>query len=448
MTQVHEETSPVLTSEDSPVKDDSQNNRQYNKVRNIMENMYGRDRTRSDSGPGSDDQSNLDNELLNVNMKGPHDTEHIRRIIGVPTPEEDLPPDIPKPDDIKSNNNNVDDEAGYTKVVPMDIDTTMPHPRIQDRVDPGGAGCQSADTSGNSSPQRDDMDDIQKKIHSFHTENIMILKSRNKKPKEKRKKVNLNFDLNMVDDRVSIRLRTDEASQSPEMNGDVHAVLCPENIPLPPVESIPLPAPENIPLPEEPTPMPLVSPGPPAPETIPLPSEPMTPVKRPVSPERPVKPDRPSVLETSPLSFSSRFNSTGLFSGIFGNISQTFPEPTPAPIVTPVLEEAAPTMSIIKSAIDRTTSLDTGLFDKESMSASDEMRSVREILSRVNSMDSSAILSGVLRSSSTGAGGTLVPAPALSPRATLKSFPPRVNDPRLNPPPQDKPKPIRRKVSL
>lgn len=548
--QCIEENSPVLTSEDSPVKDD-QLYRQY-KMRNIMESIYtARDRTRSDSGQGSDDQCNMDNDVLNVSLKGPHDSENIRRIIGVPTPEEELPPEIPRPDDIKTNNNNLElEESNYNKVVPMEIDTTIPQPKIQETiessvVDPKRIespteklnSCQSADTSGNSSPQRDEMDDIQKKIHSFHTENIQILKSRNKKPKEKRKKVNLNFDLNMVDDQISIQLRT-ESDGDPEINGDVHDdnhEVSPENIPLPPVESIPLPSSstENIPLPEEPSPMPLVLP----PETIPLPEGPMTPtrtvrcpspvqpplrhvsptqkhsprlvsprrispkrvsprrvsprlvspkrvsprnvspptcraspvrhaclsppihespIRRPSpirhaspvriltpkrtspvpedKPERPVS-DRPSVLDSSPVSFSTRFSATGLFSGIFNNMTQNFTDSS--------INENVPNMSLIKSAIERTTSLDSSLFDKDSITQSDEMKSVQEILTRVNNMDSnnSVILSGVLKSSNQD---VLLPP---SPKPAAKLYCARINDPRLNPPPVEKPKPIRRKVS-
>lgn len=425
--------------------------------------MYGRDRTRSDSGQGSDDQCNMDNDVLNVNLKGPHDSENIRRIIGVPTPEEELPPEIPKPED-KTNNNNLDDESGYNKVVPMEIDTTMPQPKIESNDNSNSEikgnespneklnSCQSADTSGNSSPQRDEMDDIQKKIHSFHTENILILKSRNKKPpKEKRKKVNLNFDLNMVDDQISIQLRTEDtnSSKSSEINGDHDDIsnsvhddaklhVSPENIPLPPVESIPLPAPENIPLPEEPSPMPLVPP----PETIPLPEEPMKPIKhiRPVSPpvkqeEKPFSLDRPSVLDNSTVPFSSRFSSTGLFSGIFSNMSQSFNIDTS-------INENVPNMSIIKSAIDRTTNLESSLFDKDSITPVDELKSVQEILTRVNNMDSnnSVLLSGVLKSSNNP---SLL---SVSPKATSKPYCPRSNDPRLNPPPVEKPKPVRRKV--
>ncbi|RVE49274.1 hypothetical protein evm_006068 [Chilo suppressalis] len=467
----NEENSPMLTSEDSPVKEDpNTTNRQY-KVRNIMEDIYGRDRTRSDSGQGSDDQCNIDNDVLNVNIKGPHDSEHIRRIIGVPTPEEEVPPEIAKPEDFKINNNNIDiEDTNYNKAVPMEIDTTIPQPKIQESNENSNSelkgiespndkpnSCQSADTSGNSSPQRDEMDDIQKKIHSFHTENILILKSRNKKPKEKRKKVNLNFDLNMVDDQISIQLRTeqDSNSKSPEINGDIHDDMSnsvhddklhvsPENIPLPPVESIPLPAPENIPLPEEPSPMPLVPP----PETIPLPEE----LSKPVKTIRPASPiiekneekhfsciERPSVLETSTLPFSSRFSSTGLFSGIFSNMSQSFNlDPNP-------INENVPNMSIIKSAIDRTTSLDSNLFDKDNITPVDELKSVHEILTRVNNMDSnnSVILSGVLKSSNKS---SLLSAPA--PKLTSKPYCPRSNDPRLNPPPVEKPKPVRRKLSI
>ncbi|XP_026729716.1 uncharacterized protein LOC113495265 isoform X3 [Trichoplusia ni] len=466
----NDETSPILTSEDSPVKDDVQAlTRQY-KVRNIMDSIYGRDRTRSDSGQGSDDQCNMDNEMLNMNIKGPHDSENIRRIIGVPTPEDEMPPEITKPEDIKTNNNNVElDESNYNKVVPMEIDTTIPaQPKIQESIDasidvkgiesPNDKlnSCQSADTSGNSSPQRDEMDDIQKKIHSFHTENIQILKSRNKKPKEKRKKVNLNFDLNMVDDQISIQLRTenDSNSKSIEINGDIHDEMSnsvhddvklhvsPENIPLPPVESIPLPAPENIPLPEEPSPMPVIPP----PETIPLPEEPMKPVKaiRPATPvespekvDKPFSIDRPSVLENSTLPFSSRFSSTGLFSGIFSNMSQSFN-------MDSSINENVPNMSIIKSAIDRTTSLDSSLFDKDSITRADELKNVQEILTRVNNMDSnnSVILSGVLNSSNKAS--LLAP----SPKPLGKPYCPRNNDPRLNPPPVEKPKPVRRKLSI
>ncbi|CAB3228047.1 unnamed protein product [Arctia plantaginis] len=463
----NDETSPILTSEDSPVKDDSQGIAGQYKARNIMESMYSRDRTRSDSGQGSDDQCNIDHEVLNMNIKGPHDSENIRRIIGVPTPEEELPPDIPKPDDIKSNNNNVEiDECNYNKVVPMEIDTTIPTAsKIQESFiisssDPKGIespseklnSCQSADTSGNSSPQRDEMDDIQKKIHSFHTENILILKSRNKKPpKEKRKKVNLNFDLNMVDDQISIQLRTEDTnSKTVEVNGDIHDEMSnsihedmklhvsPENIPLPPVESIPLLAPENIPLPEEPSPMTMVPP----PETIPLPEEPMKPIKtvRPISPvvekvEKSFSVDRPSVLENS--TFSSRFSSTGLFSGIFSNMSQSFS-------MDKTINENVPNMSIIKSAIDRTTTIDNSLFEKDSITPADEFKSVEAILTRVNSMDSnnSVILSGVLSSSNKSS--LLTP----SPKPVSKPYCPRTNDPRLNPPPVEKPKPVRRKLSI
>lgn len=434
-----------------------------------MDSIYGRDRTRSDSGPGSDDQCNIDNDVLNVNIKGPHDSEHIRRIIGVPTPEEELPPEIPQPEEMKTNNNNIEEESGYNKVVPMDIDTTMPQPKIESNENSSSEvkemespneklnSCQSADTSGNSSPQRDEMDDIQKKIHSFHTENILILKSRNKKPpKEKRKKVNLNFDLNMVDDQISIELRTDDtnSSKSSEVNGEMNDdISCsvhddaklhvsPENIPLPPVESIPLPAPENIPLPEEPSPMPVI----PLPEAIPLPEEPMKltkPVVRPSSPppekseDKCYSLDRPSVLDNTTVPFSSRFNSTGLFSGIFSNMNQSFN-------MESAINENVPNMSIIKSAIDRTTSLESSLFDKDSITPVDELKSVQEILTRVNNMDSnnSVLLSGVLKSSNKS---SLLPS--LSPKPTTKAFCPRTNDPRLNPPPAEKPKPVRRKVS-
>ncbi|XP_063821185.1 uncharacterized protein LOC135071322 [Ostrinia nubilalis] len=469
----HEEASPVLTSEDSPVKDDPQAySRQY-KMRNIMEGIYGRDRTRSDSGQGSDEQG-ADHDALAVSL-GAADSEHIRRIIGVPTPEDELPPDL-KPDDFKTNNNNVETEdTNYTKVVPMEIDTTIPTQlKIQenDNLEVKGIdsptdkpnSCQSADTSGNSSPQRDEMDDIQKKIHSFHTENILILKSRNKKPpKEKRKKVNLNFDLNMVDDQISIQLRTenDSNSKSPEINGDAQDEMgnsihddklhvSPENIPLPPVESIPLPAPENIPLPEEPSPPPVALIPPP--ETIPLPEEPMKPMIKVIQAIRPASPvvekveepkpigglERPSVLDNSTLPFSSRFSSTGLFSGIFSNITQSF-NVDPGPI-----NENVPSMSIIKSAIDRTTSLDSSLFDKDSVTPVDELKSVQEILTRVNNMDSnnSVILSGVLKSSNKA---SLLAPPK---PAGAKPYCPRNNDPRLNPPPVEKPKPVRRKLSI
>ncbi|XP_047986683.1 cell surface glycoprotein 1-like isoform X2 [Leguminivora glycinivorella] len=557
----HDEASPNLTSEDSPVKDDGGLVRQYN-VRGIMEGVYGRDRTRSDSGQGSDDQCHPDHDVLNVNMA--HTTsEHIRRIIGVPTPEDELPaPAAAKPD--LANNNNVEpDDPHYDKAVPMDIDTTLtPQPKLEsgepancdikgvDLLNDKQNSSRSADTSGNSSPQRDEMDDIQKKIHSFHTENILILKSRNKKPpKEKRKKVNLNFDLNMVDDQISIQLRTEkESSKSPEINGDIHddisnsALPAPENIPLPddpgpipPLEAIPLPeepmrpikkqftgnmknsklvingvmhdsftigdsmalpAPENIPLPEDQGPLSVIPPletiplpeeprrplkarvkqmiekeekealsndtdskssevngevhsevesiplpdDIPSLEAIPLPEEPMEPVRVPASPsskpeEKTLPPkDKPSVLE-SPLPFSSRFSSTGLFSGIFSNFSQPYDAPA-----------ADPVPSIIKSAIDRTTSLDNSIFDKDSITGVDELKSVQEILTRVSNMDSnnSVLLSGVLQGSSGLPGATTphgLPGPA-------KPFGARASDPRLNPPPQDKPKPVRRKLSI
>ncbi|KAM3961913.1 SET domain-containing protein upSET isoform 2-T2 [Aphomia sociella] len=463
-----DEISPVLTSEDSPVKEDPlMVSRQY-KVRNIMDSIYGRDRTRSDSGQGSDDQCNMDNDVLNVNIV-PHDSENIRRIIGVPpsTEEYHTLPQITKPEDIKTNNNNVDiEDTNYNKVVPMEIDTTVTaQPKLESNENSNSEikgidspndkinSCQSADTSGNSSPQRDEMDDIQKKIHSFHTENILILKSRNKKPKEKRKKVNLNFDLNMVDDQISIQLRTENdtnSSKSPEINGDIHDDMSnsvhddkmhvsPENIPLPPVESIPLPSPENIPLPEEPSPMPLIPP----PEAIPLPEEPMKPIK-PIRALSPVDKqeekhfsgiERPSVLENSTLPFSSRFSSTGLFSGIFSNMYQSYNHDSP-------INENVP--SIIKSAIDKTASLDSSIVEKDSLV--DELKNVHEILNRVNSMDSnnSVILSGVLKSSNKS---SLLSSP--SPKPTSKtSYCPRSNDPRLNPPPVEKPKPVRRKLSI
>ncbi|XP_037874913.1 uncharacterized protein LOC101737053 isoform X2 [Bombyx mori] len=463
----NDDTSPVLTSEDSPVKDDSALSRQY-KVRNIMDSIYGRDRTRSDSGQGSDDQCNMEHDVLNVNLKGPHDSENIRRIIGVPTPEDEEPLDITRPEDIKINNNNVDlEENNYNKVVPMEIDNTMPQPKIQESIenmDSKSIGspsekpnsCQSADTSGNSSPQRDEMDDIQKKIHSFHTENILMLKSRNKKPKEKRKKVNLNFDLSMVDDQISIQLRTDaeNGGKGLDINGDLlddvsNSVnedgkysISPENIPLPPSESVTILSPENIPLPKDPSPelvMPLL-------ETIPLPEEePTEPVKTilqigPVEKEEKNAPiERPLVLDNNTtLPFTSRFSSTGLFSGIFSNMSQSFNVDSQA-------NENVPNMSIIKSAIDRTTSLDSGLFDKESITPADELKSVQEILTRVNNMDSnnSVILSGVLKSSNKA--GLMAPSPA---KSDAKPYCPGSNDPRLNPPPVEKPKPVRRKLSI
>ncbi|VVD04128.1 unnamed protein product [Leptidea sinapis] len=444
----NDETSPVLTSEDSPVKDDSHAvARQYK--RNIMD-MYTRDRTRSDSGQGSDDQCNIDHDLLHVTYKGPHDrTEHIRRIIGVPTPEEEMPPEIHKPIDIPVNNNNIDIEECNNKVIPMDIDTTVitqtkidsnDHNEVKNVGSPPEKiqTSQSADTSCSSSPQRDEMDDIQKKIHSFHTENIQILKSRNKKPpKEQRKKVNLNFDLNMVDDQISIQLRTDDNTNTrSDVNGDIQDdtnSLSPENIPLPPVESIPLPAPETIPLPEETNPMPLVPP----PETIPLPEDPIE-ANPSVQPESPVldekEPERPSVLEST-VPFSSRFNSTGLFSGIFSNISQSFK-------VDSSINENIPNMSVIKSAIDRTTSLDSNIFDKDSITAADDLKSVQEILTRVSNMHSnnSVLLSDVLSSSNNSS-----VLPAVSPRPA-KPYCPRSNDPRLNPPTVEKSKPVRRKI--
>ncbi|XP_052751211.1 uncharacterized protein LOC113511814 isoform X2 [Galleria mellonella] len=453
-----DEVSPVLTSEDSPVKDDSQSAARQYKVRNIMDSIYGRDRTRSDSGQGSDDQCNMDNDVLNVNIV-PHDSENIRRIIGVPpTGEYRMLPEITKPEDIKTNNNNVDiEDTNYNKVVPMEIDTTVSaQPKLEsnenscsdikgiDSPNDKINSCQSADTSGNSSPQRDEMDDIQKKIHSFHTENIQILKSRNKKPKEKRKKVNLNFDLNMVDDQISIQLRTENdtsSSKSPEMNGDTHDDMhvSPENIPLPPIESIPLPSPENIPLPEEDNLVPFIPP----PEAIPLPEEPLNETKpiRAISPVEITEEkhfcgiEKSLPLDSSTLPFSSRFSSTGLFSGIFSNMYPTFNHESP-------INENVP--SIIKSAIDKTTSLDNNIVEKDTLVV-DELKNVHEILNRVNSMDSnnSVILSGVLKSSNKS---DLLSSP--SPKPTSKPYCPRTNDPRLNPPPAEKPKPVRRKLSI
>lgn len=364
---------------------------------------YGRDRARSDSGQGSDDHQPPHDPHDLHDLHEPHDPEHIRRIIGVP----DDPPN---------------------------------------------------DTSGDSSPQRDEMDDIQKKIHSFHTENIQILKSRNKKPpKEKRKKVNLNFDLNMVDDQISIQLRTedDSSSKSPEMNGDVHDEVTsqedvklhvsPENIPLPPVESIPLPAPETIPLPEEPSPVSVM----PSPETIPLPEEPMKPWKTKTDIVEKEKEESPSELATSvvdsPLPFSTRFSSTGLFSGIY-SMTQSFKVDT--------INENIPNMSVIKSAIDRTTSLKDSGFPVEGVCPVDDLKSVQEILTRVNNMDSnnSVLLSGVLSVTSVTSVTQVMGLQASASTTTasgvnpVASRPYAANDPRLNPPPQEKPKPVRRKV--
>lgn len=485
------------------MKDDRQTDVRPCKVRNIMESLYGRDRSRSDSGQGSDDQSHLDNDVLNVNLKITPDSENIRRIIGVPGTEIG-PPAITKIEDIKTINNNISDtkaynDSDYNKVVPMEIDTTiLPRPQIKETIDItccdsrseqpiiisprdklNPSQTHSADTSGNSSPQRDEMDDIQKKIHSFHTENILMLKSRNKKPpKEKRKKVNLNFDLNMVDDQISIQLRTDEdvnggrddgsgvsgidiaietiplpdpqsiplpnipppgadgkTQRTVEINGDLHndddsvQLVLMDHIPLPPVETIPLPDPQSIPLP-----------------AMPLPDETTKPLASPVvstplltenadtgSPI--VSVEKPLVLENS-LSFTSRFSSTGLFSGIFSNINPSFN-------IDNQINDNVPNMQIIKSAIDRTTSLDSKMFDKETISSADELKNVQEILSRVNNMDSnnSVLLSGVLNVSE-AVGSTSLTLNS----SPTKAFFSRVNDPRLNPPPADKPKPLRRKV--
>lgn len=506
--QLTEETSPNLTSEDSPVKEDGRIMERPCTVRNIMESLYSRDhRTRSDSGQGSDDQCNMDHDVLNLNLRGPHDSEHIRRIIGVPLPEG--PPVITKLEDIKTINNNVGEnthaeDSSYTKVVPMEIDTTITQPQIKDGADIAtdvqsatalgsprdklnSSQSQSADTSGNSSPQRDEMDDIQKKIHSFHTENIQILKSRNKKPpKEKRKKVNLNFDLNMVDDQISIQLRTED------INGDIHEDLSNsdskihyvpiDNVPLPPVETIPLPAIENIPLPaieniplpDEPLPAPRspteaaitqeegeTSTAEPSAtvekepsELSPKPNPDMTepsPTREEASPvasttgEKQDSPiasfGKPSVLQKLPtttiLPFATRFSSTGLFSGIFNNMNQTLNS------MDTQINDNVPNLQIIKSAIDRTTS--ESVLDKDSIVPGDELKSVQEILTRVNNMDSnnSILLSGVLKSSDQTNKPNLM---SQSPKTPTKPYCPRSNDPRLNPPPADKPKPVRRKV--
>ncbi|GBP78188.1 hypothetical protein EVAR_50131_1 [Eumeta japonica] len=505
----HGETSPNFTSEDSPVKDDChepiirQLVTSYT-ARNIMENMYSRDRSLSESGHGSDDQCNLDsaNDVLNVNLKVPHDSENIRRIIGVPGTE-DIEPETNKQEiSMSTTNNNIIENIslpkGDTDILPMEIELpVIAHTKIcnesndssSDLMKETGSpndkqhSSHSADTSGNSSPQRDEMDDIQKKIHSFHTENILILKSRNKKPpKEKRKKVNLNFDLNMVDDQISIQLRTENDtsnSKSPDVNGDMHDELSPvsnsiddikphyvsmENIPLPPIESIPLPAMENIPLPDEPSPhlhTCIV-----APETIPLPEESIKSGKslRPVTPASPlqvldkfkttnVSNEKSSLSENSNLSFSTRFSSTGLFSGIFNNMNQSHPADQ--------INENVPNMQIIKSAIDRTTLLDKSIFtDKETLTPVDELKSVQEILTRVNNMDTnnSMLISDVLKGQEQDKGnvsvttdpiscsaGTEAATPSLTPN---KSYCPRNSDPRLNPPPLEKPKPVRRKLSI
>lgn len=265
------------------------------KTRDNCDSIYcGRDRSRSESGHGSDDQCQIDaaNDVLNANVKGPHDSENIRRIIGIPLPGETDEPVIVKVQDLNIINNNIEesapDAACNSNPEPMEIDTTTPQTEIIDLTDGTNdkdmGSSRSADTSGNSSPQRDEMDDIQKKIHSFHTENIMILKSRNKKPpKEKRKKVNLNFDLNMVDDQISIQLRTNELNG--EVAGKPLRWPAPESIPLPPVEPIRWPEPETIPLPPvepikwpspENIPMPLDSINEHALDSIPFPDEPIS----------------------------------------------------------------------------------------------------------------------------------------------------------------------------
>lgn len=467
-----------MTSEDSPVKEDSLSlARQYK--RNIME-MYSRDRTRSDSGQGSDDQCNIDHDVLNVNIKGPHDSEHIRRIIGVPTPEEEIPSEIAKPEDVVVNNNNLELEQNmYNKVVPMEIDTTV---IMQSKIElneniqeikgtesPNDKvhSSQSADTSGNSSPQRDDMDDIQKKIHSFHTENIQILKSRNKKPpKEKRKKVNLNFDLNMVDDQISIQLRTEDDA-SPELGGEPDDVA-PENIPLPPVESIPLPAPESIPLPAEP------APRAPSPATIPLPEEPMRPARAPSVPLAPLAPLAP-VVSLAPLAPVVSLAPVSPLAPVdlLAPVAPLVPLAPIAPVAPPaVLAEREPAEAVFSTRFGS-----SGLF-----SGADELRSVREILARVEAHG--AGVGGVVAGAGALPAGSLRATPSLSATPALSALPattalsttpalsalsatpalsalsasPALSalsatptrrapaDPRLQPPPRDKPKPVRRKV--
>lgn len=260
----------------------------------------------------------------------------------------------------------------------------------------------SAETSGNSSPVLDDIDDIKKRIHSFHTENIQILQIRNKKqPKEKRKKVNLTFDLCVLADQtVGVKLKSEN-----EINDTVNI----ENNPCPKdtiSNEIPLRGHDHI--------KPILE------TTNDLSAKPQNPIYNSTI--------FPTENPPVPVESHSGFKFSGSFKG----------EPNPS-------ISQMPDINIIKNAIDMTTSLDIGLKSSNASSSVDEYKNVQEILSHVNQMDSrnSVLLSGVLRDTNR----SIVPETNTTPHLTLKTFVGRPNDPRLNPPPVEAPKPIRRKVS-
>ncbi|XP_077285218.1 SET domain-containing protein upSET [Arctopsyche grandis] len=260
----------------------------------------------------------------------------------------------------------------------------------------------SAETSGNSSPVLDDIDDIKKKIHSFHTENIQILKIRNKKqPKEKRKKVNLNFDLCVLDDQtVGVKLKSE---REPMMETP--------RIEIKPFEVLNKESPET-------------------------PSRPLEPCK--TTPDRTLADSAPSKEFFPSASFqtdNSGVSTENIAFKCASLYSDSFTE-EPNPTVSQM-----PDINVIKNAIDMTIG-----FKSNSISNSvDEYKNVQEILSHVNQMDSrnSVLLSGLLRDTNRSTSSDL--ATALSPS---KMFIGRLNDPRLNPPPAEAPKPIRRKLSI
>lgn len=295
----------------------------------------------------------------------------------------------------------------------------------------------STETSGNSSPVLDEMDDIQKKIHSFHTENIQILKIRNKKqPKEKRKKVNLNFDLSVSADNqtVEVKLKTDNICESvkvlesdkvvdssAETSQCVSITVTPENSntgvlgeadegsisqysvlqPTPEIERALL---SQVELEQQSN------------ETI----------------GQSEKED-PDFTEIT----NNNFPSTNLFSDSFR--MKPFTEETQK---STEASASIPDINVIKNAIDMTTNLDSSVFkDGTVLNSEDEYKNVQEILSRVNQMDSrnSVLLSGVLKDTNHSVSNEVT--------TPTKMFLGRSNDPRLNPPPVEIPKPVRRKVS-
>lgn len=269
----------------------------------------------------------------------------------------------------------------------------------------------SAETSGNSSPVLDDIDDIKKKIHSFHTENIQILQIRNKKqPKEKRKKVNLTFDLCVLADQtVGVKLKSEK-----EMNDtlNIENNPCPKDLPLSETSSRGLD--HSKPVSEMSV------------------NDVSAKAQNPIVNNSTVYPAENSPVPV-PVESHAGFKCAPLFSGSFKG------EPNPS-------ISQMPDINLIKNAIDMTTSLDIGFKSSNASSSVDEYKNVQEILSHVNQMDSrnSVLLSGVLRDTNR----SIVPETNTAPHMAPKTFVGRPNDPRLNPPPVEAPKPIRRKVSL